>query len=181
MADQGEEESSPPPDATPHEPPLAPSVAAAAAATTTKMVHPRPKHALLPHEPDAALLESFRYINAMPGKNVRGKLMDCFQLWIKVESPAVLDIIKDIVGDLHNASLMIDDIEDNSKLRRGIPVAHSIFGIPTVINAANYAYFLALEKCHALDNKQAMSMFVGELLNLHRGQGYDIMVGDEMG
>jgi geranylgeranyl diphosphate synthase, type III len=179
MADQGEEESSPPPDATPHEPLPAPSVAAAA--TTTKMVHPRPKHALLPHETDAALLESFRYINAMPGKNVRGKLMDCFQLWIKVESPAVLDIIKDIVGDLHNASLMIDDIEDNSKLRRGIPVAHSIFGIPTVINAANYAYFLALEKCHALDNKQAMSMFVGELLNLHRGQGYDIMVGYEMG
>jgi len=80
------------------------------------------------------------------------------------------------VGDLHNASLMIDDIEDNSKLRRGIPVAHSIFGIPTVINGANYAYFLALEKCHALKNPEAMNVFVGELLNLHRGQGHDIMV-----
>jgi geranylgeranyl diphosphate synthase type 3 len=71
---------------------------------------------------------------------------------------------------------MIDDIEDNSKLRRGIPVAHSIFGIPTVINGANYAYFLALEKCHALKNPEAMNVFVGELLNLHRGQGHDILV-----
>lgn len=71
---------------------------------------------------------------------------------------------------------MIDDIEDNSKLRRGVPVAHSIFGIPTVINTANYAYFLALEKCHALKNAKAMDVFVGELLNLHRGQGQDIMV-----
>lgn len=53
---------------------------------------------------------------------------------------------------------MIDDIEDNSKLRRGIPVAHSIFGIPTVINGANYAYFLALEKCHALNNPKAMEV-----------------------
>jgi geranylgeranyl pyrophosphate synthase len=53
---------------------------------------------------------------------------------------------------------MVDDIEDNSKLRRGIPVAHSIFGIPTVINGANYAYFLALEKCHALQNAQAMNV-----------------------
>jgi geranylgeranyl diphosphate synthase type 3 len=53
---------------------------------------------------------------------------------------------------------MVDDIEDNSKLRRGIPVAHSIFGIPTVINGANYAYFLALEKCHALQNPQAMNV-----------------------
>jgi len=71
---------------------------------------------------------------------------------------------------------MIDDIEDNSKLRRGVPVAHSIFGIPTVINSANYAYFLALEKCHALNNAEAMNVFVGELLNLHRGQGQDILV-----
>jgi hypothetical protein len=65
---------------------------------------------------------------------------------------------QDIIGDLHNASLMIDDIEDNSKLRRGIPVAHSIFGIPSVINAANYAYFLALEKVHALENPEAMKV-----------------------
>mmetsp|Transcript_19101 Transcript_19101/g.53055 ORF Transcript_19101/g.53055 Transcript_19101/m.53055 type:complete len:341 (+) Transcript_19101:110-1132(+) len=135
---------------------------------------------LLPHEPDDPLLEAFRYINSMPGKNVRGRMIDCFQLWMKVESNEVLDEIKNIVGDLHNASLMIDDIEDNSKLRRGIPVAHSIFGIPTVINAANYAYFLALEKCHALRNPQAMNVFVGELLNLHRGQGHDILWRDDV-
>jgi len=167
---------------------------------------------LLPHQPDPALLESFRYIDEMPGKNVRGTLIDCFQLWMKVESPDVLHCIKvgflgaylhnardcicsdsfeqltrthlvsiqEIVGDLHNASLMIDDIEDNSKLRRGVPVAHSIFGIPTVINGANYAYFLALEKCHALRNSKAMDVFVGELLNLHRGQGHDILWRDDI-
>ena len=134
---------------------------------------------LLPHQSDPALLESFRYINSMPGKNVRGKLIDCFQLWMNVESNEILDNIKDIIGDLHNASLMIDDIEDNSKLRRGIPVAHTIFGIPTVINAANYSYFLALEKCHSLNNQNAMSIFVGELLNLHRGQGHDILWRDD--
>lgn len=139
-----------------------------------------PKTPLLPHRPDPALLESFRYINGMPGKDVRGKLIDCFQLWMNVDSIDVLNSIKDIVGDLHNASLMIDDIEDNSKLRRGVPVAHSIFGIPTVINGANYAYFLALEKCHALKNPEAMNVFVGELLNLHRGQGHDILWRDDV-
>jgi geranylgeranyl diphosphate synthase type 3 len=129
---------------------------------------------LLPHQSDASLLEAFRYINSVPGKDVRGKLIDCFQEWFQVESPEILEKIKDIVGDLHNASLLVDDIEDNSKLRRGNPVAHCIFGIPTVINCANYVYFLALEKCHALDNPAAMQVFVGELLNLHRGQGHDI-------
>lgn len=142
---------------------------------------PPSSSSLLPHQPDPALLESFRYINTMPGKNIRGKMIDCFQLWMKVDEPGdVLTNIKDIIGDLHNASLMIDDIEDNSKLRRGIPVAHSIFGVPQVINGANYAYFLALEKCHALNNSKAMEIFVGELLNLHRGQGHDILWRDDM-
>jgi geranylgeranyl diphosphate synthase, type III len=130
--------------------------------------------ALLPHASDPSLLEAFRYINSVPGKDVRGSLIDCFQLFLQVESTQVLDTIKDIVADLHNASLLIDDIEDNSKLRRGIPVAHSIFGIPTVINCANYVYFLALEKVQSLHSDKAMQVFVGELLNLHRGQGHDI-------
>ena len=133
------------------------------------------------HNLDSSLLEPFHYINSVPGKNVRGKMIDCFQIWFQVESPTVLCTIKEIVGDLHNASLMIDDIEDNSKLRRGIPVTHSIFGVPATINTANYVYFLALDKVHnVLQNKQATQVFVQELLNLHRGQGHDIQWRDSM-
>jgi geranylgeranyl diphosphate synthase, type III len=132
------------------------------------------------HRLDEALLEPFHYISAVPGKDVRGKLIDCFQYWFQLENPIVLDAVKEIVGDLHTASLLIDDIEDSSKLRRGIPVAHSIFGVPSVINCANYVYFLALEKCHALQNATATHVFVSELLNLHRGQGYDILWRDQV-
>ena len=46
----------------------------------------------------------------------------------------------------------VDDIEDSSILRRGIPVAHSIFGIASTINSANYVYFLGLEKILTLDH-----------------------------
>ena len=38
------------------------------------------------------------------------------------------------------------------QLRRGIPVAHSIYGVPNTINCANYVYFLALERVHVLGN-----------------------------
>ncbi len=37
----------------------------------------------------------------------------------------------------------VDDIEDNSRLRRGVPVAHSIYGVASTINTANYVYFQA--------------------------------------
>lgn len=40
----------------------------------------------------------------------------------------------------------MDDVEDNSELRRGLPVAHAIYGVPQTINAANYAYFLAFQE-----------------------------------
>lgn len=40
----------------------------------------------------------------------------------------------------------IDDIQDNSILRRGIPVAHSVYGIASSLSAANYVLFIALER-----------------------------------
>ncbi|XP_026947344.1 geranylgeranyl pyrophosphate synthase-like [Sagmatias obliquidens] len=74
---------------------------------------------------------------------------------------------------LHNASLLIDDVEDSSELRRGFPVAHSIYGIPSVINAANYVHFLDLEKVLTLDHPDAVKLFTRQLLELHQGQGLD--------
>lgn len=46
------------------------------------------------HTPDQSLLEPYHYINTVPGKDVRGKLIDCFQQWLLVENPDVLKAIK---------------------------------------------------------------------------------------
>lgn len=40
----------------------------------------------------------------------------------------------------------MDDVEDDAELRRGLPVAHTIFGVPQTINTANYVYFLAFDQ-----------------------------------
>jgi geranylgeranyl diphosphate synthase type 3 len=138
-----------------------------------QFLSPKRVSAMQRHEYDESLLESFRYIQAIPGKDVRGKLIDCFQLWFHAPDDKV-QVVKSIISDLHNASLLVDDIEDRSVLRRGVPVAHSVFGVPVVINTANYMYFRALEQCHALQCPESMNVFVSELLNLHRGQGRDI-------
>ena len=52
----------------------------------------------------------------------------------------------------------LDDIQDNSILRRGIPVAHSIYGVASTINAANYVMFIALERVKSLDNPEVRNL-----------------------
>jgi geranylgeranyl diphosphate synthase type 3 len=101
-------------------------------------------------------------------------MMDAFNVWLQISTEQVDYIVK-LISILHNASLMIDDIEDNSKLRRGIPVCHHVYGIPMTINTANYMYFVAMEDVFNTGHPEAIRVFLEELLNLHRGQGYDIL------
>ena len=74
----------------------------------------------------------------------------------------------------------MDDVEDSSLLRRGIPVAHSIFGTAQTINSANYVYFLALQELVKLSNPKVVQIYTEELINLHRGQGMDLFWRDTL-
>ncbi|VDB98238.1 unnamed protein product [Peniophora sp. CBMAI 1063] len=152
----------------------------------------------------------------MPGKDIRGALISAFSAWLNVPEDK-LQIIQRMVGMLHNASLLyvaakfimacsltlmnisIDDIEDDSQLRRGQPVAHKIYGTPQTINCANYVYFLAYQELFALRSPPGLGardvlsasdrlyseadldmIVTGELLNLHRGQGQDLLWRDSL-
>ena len=69
----------------------------------------------------------------------------------------------------------VDDIEDCSRLRRGFPTAHTVYGIAQTINSANYVYFQAQQQLMTLEDwSTAMQIFNEEILNLHRGQGMDL-------
>ncbi|XP_046963277.1 terpene synthase-like [Nymphalis io] len=122
---------------------------------------------------DEKLLMPFTYIQQVPGKQIRSKLTLAFNYWLRV-SDEKLRAIGEIVQMLHNSSLLLDDIQDNSILRRGIPVAHSIYGIASTINAANYVIIIALEKTLQLGHPMATAVYTEQLLELHRGQGIEI-------
>ncbi|KPJ08397.1 Geranylgeranyl pyrophosphate synthase [Papilio machaon] len=122
---------------------------------------------------DEKILMPYTYILQVPGKQIRKKLSLAFNYWLRV-SDDKLRAIGEIVQMLHNSSLLVDDIQDNSILRRGIPVAHSIYGIASTINAANYAMIIALEKTLELGHPQATAVYTEQLLQLHRGQGMEI-------
>jgi len=80
----------------------------------------------------------------------------------------------------HTGSLIIDDIEDDSLLRRGRECIHRLYGLDVAINAANTLYFLPfliLETHPGLDDHQRLGMhqsYVRKFVRSHFGQGLDI-------
>ncbi|KAK7431688.1 geranylgeranyl pyrophosphate synthetase [Neonectria magnoliae] len=121
----------------------------------------------------------YDYVISHPGKDFRAQLIGAFNAWLNVP-PDSLEIITRVVGMLHESSLLVDDVQDSSELRRGFPVAHNIFGVAQTINSANYIYFTALQELQKLNNPDAITMFAEELVNLHRGQGMDLFWRDTL-
>ena len=52
-----------------------------------------------------AILEPFQFITSNPGKEIRGKLIEAFNLWLDVPA-SKFKVISKIVNMLHAASLM---------------------------------------------------------------------------
>lgn len=81
---------------------------------------------------------------------------------------------------VHSGTIMIDDVEDNSVLRRGKPSTHLLFGIDIAINAGNAMYYLPLaavfrnKKLASTLKARIYDLYALEMLRLSFGQAMDI-------
>lgn len=82
---------------------------------------------------------------------------------------------------IHNGTLVIDDIEDTSELRRGKPCSYKIYGLDISVNMGNAMYYLPLlalmEKNVDLPAEvlcNVYEVYVQEMINLSMGQAMDI-------
>ncbi|USW55040.1 Putative polyprenyl synthetase, isoprenoid synthase domain superfamily [Septoria linicola] len=121
---------------------------------------------------ETMVLEPTQYIESMPSKGVRNTAIDALDVWYQVPDTA-LQTIRDIVTTLHNSSLMLDDIQDGSLLRRGLPATHVVYGISQTINAANHLMIKAVKAAESLSSTAA-SILTKRLLEAHIGQGMDL-------
>lgn len=90
---------------------------------------------------------------------------------------ADLSIITELI---HNGTLAVDDVEDDSDLRRGKPCIHKIYGVDVAINMGNTLYYLPLVHLMRLGNytpevmSELVKIYLEEMLNLSLGQALDI-------
>jgi len=80
---------------------------------------------------------------------------------------------------MHVGSLIIDDVQDRSTVRRGGPTCHVTHGEPIAINAGTAAYFLTQHLLHSdeLDSDQKLriyDLYFAAMRAGHAGQAIDL-------
>lgn len=129
---------------------------------------------------DASLYEPLREFLSVPGKELRGRLVRASYVLAggRGEPPHALPWLVEM---LHAGSLIIDDIEDDSELRRGRPALHRTHGVPLALNAGNWMYFWPLAELEKLGLPPAVELLLHRhmakaLVDCHRGQALDLSV-----
>ena len=97
------------------------------------------------------------------------------------KDPETLQEFAIIPEVIHNGTIMIDDIEDNSEFRRGKPCTHKLYGLDVAINAGNAMYYLPLltlmrnrDKLGAEKLSRIYETYTSEMINISLGQAMDI-------
>lgn len=140
--------------------------------------HPLVTTSIRPGRWEEALLAPVNDILSRPGKAIRAGLVEAaFALVRPDESPPAAATA--LVEILHAGSLVIDDIEDDSRIRRGGKAIHRQHGMPKALNAGNWMYFLAVRQVEELALGPQASLALYRLVNrtlfdCHRGQALDL-------
>lgn len=133
------------------------------------------------------LLEPVRDLVGRPGKGIRGRLvgLGC-KLFCSAGANAAVTrkqqgLCQEIIELIHAGSLVVDDIQDGSKMRRGQPSLHRLYGMPVALNAGNWLYFWPLELIRDLGLPCERELLVYRhyretLLRAHFGQALDVGV-----
>jgi geranylgeranyl pyrophosphate synthase len=141
-------------------------------------LHPVVKGRMRERRWEDVLLSPVSDILGRPGKGIRGQLVDAGFVLVRPGERAP-DAAVALVEILHAGSLVIDDIEDDSKTRRGGKAIHRVHGTAKALNAGNFMYFFALQQIEELSLAPASElrlhrMLTRTLLDCHRGQALDL-------
>jgi geranylgeranyl pyrophosphate synthase len=132
----------------------------------------------------SALLDLVVEVASSPGKRIRGQLVSLSYRLISATPLSVIALKQcrwcaDAVEMIHAGSLIIDDIEDGSCMRRGRPALHVKVGVPLALNAGNWLYFWGLEflRMTELPDEKIFHLYEHchrTLLRAHFGQAVDL-------
>lgn len=122
------------------------------------------------------IIKPFNYIINTKGKNIRSVIIKYLINFYDLDTKYINQFIK-IIDVIHNSSLLIDDIQDNSLKRRGKECAHLKYGIPLTLNCSYLIIFKLLNDINDINIKNEI---INTLYELHNGQGQDIYISENI-
>jgi len=134
---------------------------------------------LEPEKVESALLDPIWSMMDRGGKGWRATWLALSLHALGWDDPRFLDLLP-VIELIHTGSLVIDDIQDESRMRRGKPALHHQIGTDLAINAGNFLYFLPLiliQEADWLSEGQRLRIFEAIAIGLrqgHIGQGIDL-------
>lgn len=136
----------------------------------------------------SALLHPVADLTSNPGKRIRAQLVSFSYRLLNGDMPPSVAAAKrcrscaEAIELIHAGSLVVDDIEDGSAVRRGRPALHMRYGMPIALNAGNWLYFWPFELLKEIGLSEDDLLLVYEryhltLLRAHFGQALDLGAG----
>ncbi|CAG9559895.1 unnamed protein product [Danaus chrysippus] len=123
---------------------------------------------------DEEILAPYTHLIQIRGKQLREQLVRSFNHWLKVPDIQLKNAI-DTMTMLHNASLLLDDVQDNSLTRRGLPSAHCVYGVALALNASAQISMKAILKASELvPSREGAEIMAKLFIDALTGQGYEI-------
>lgn len=128
---------------------------------------------------DEGILKPAWYLLELGGKRWRPVIMGLIieALGKKWEDYLEFMLIPEVI---HNGTLVHDDIEDGSSIRRGAPAVHTKYGIDVAVNLGAFLYYFPIvtlidtKKLSADTKSKMLEVYVREMVRVGIGQGIDI-------
>ncbi|KAF3220122.1 hypothetical protein TWF106_006863 [Orbilia oligospora] len=129
---------------------------------------------IFPKRSEEVVMEPFNYISniAATGNKIRKHVVECLNIWYKVPEDR-LKIIMAVSDLLRNSLVMMDDIQDGTPVRKGVPATHMVFGIAQAINTENMLLVKSYRELQKL-SPEGIKLYLEELCDLYTGQGHDL-------
>lgn len=132
-----------------------------------------------------ALLEPISEFVSRRGKRIRAELVAFSYRLLSGDRPdsSVMgrrcQMAAEAIEFIHAGSLIVDDIEDGSTIRRGRPALHVRYPMPLALNAGNWLYFWPFDLFKEVASTEDQLLHIYEachrtLLRAHFGQAIDL-------
>jgi len=129
---------------------------------------------------NSSLFEPIEDLIGRPSKGFRAALVRAGYLFIRPSGGSTLcTVLAEVLETIHAGSLIVDDIQDGSRERRGHPSLHEKYGTPLALNAGNFLYFQPFSWIESLGLPEVTELRLYRLcheamINAHLGQALDL-------